>query len=181
MNQVTSQAVTKAEAEPTLKLKFISHGTLESTDIDFTRRFYEENLGFEVVRPSKISLWCRLGGEHIYVVVAVQPGKKGEMPLFNHNGIDVETEEEVDECHRLVVRDAEKWKLHKISKPVVQHGTYSFFFWDADDNSWEILANPSGGYTWMFGRGDQEGIGHMSSKFERPSSTLRKGQGPAKK
>ena len=47
----------------------------------------------------------------------------------------VETEEEVDECHRLVVGDADIWKLHKISKPMVQHGTYSFYFWDADDNS----------------------------------------------
>ena len=131
-------------------------------------------LGFEVVRPSNISLWCRLGGAHIYVVVLVQPGRKAEMTFLNHNGIDVETEEEVDECHRLVVRDAEIWKLHKISKPMVQHGTYSFYFWDADDNSWEILANPPGGYSWMFERGDQVGTGHMSRRFERPTSTLRK-------
>jgi len=72
------------------------------------------------------------------------------------------------------VRDADIWKLHKISKPMVQHGTYSFYFWDADDNSWEILANPAGGYTWMFERGDQEGTGHMSRRFERPPATLRK-------
>ena len=39
---------------PTLKLKFISHGTLESKDLEFTRKFYEEFLGFEVVRTSKI-------------------------------------------------------------------------------------------------------------------------------
>lgn len=182
MSQESPSAGTaKVKAEPTLKLRFLSHGTLESKDLDFTRRFYEEFLGLEVVRPSKISLWCRLGGQHIYVVVAVQPGKKGEMPLLNHNGIDVETEEQVDECHRLVVRDAEKWRLHKISKPAVQHGTYSFFFWDADENSWEILANPPGGYTWMFERGDQEGIGHMSRKFERPASTLRKNQDPTER
>lgn len=161
-------------AEPTLKLRFLSHGTLESKDLDFTRRFYEEFLGFETVRPSKISFWCRLGGPHIYVVVKVPPERKLPMPFLNHNGIDVETEEEVDECHRIVTRDAEIWKLHKISKPSVQHGTYSFFFYDADDNSWEILANPPGGYSWMFERGDQEGVGHLSTKFERPTSTLRK-------
>jgi len=23
-----------------------------------------------------------------------------------------------------------------------RHGTYSFLFWDADDNAWEILSNP---------------------------------------
>jgi extradiol dioxygenase family protein len=159
---------------PTLKLNFLSHGTLESKDLDFTRRFYEEFLGFEVVRSSKVSIWCRLGGNHIYVAVQVSANRKAAMPFLNHNGIDVETEEEVDECHKLVVRDAEVWKLHKISKPCVQHGTYGFYFWDADDNAWEILANPPGGYTWMFERGDQEGQGHMSRSFERPTSTLRK-------
>jgi extradiol dioxygenase family protein len=163
-----------ATVEPTLKLKFLSHGTLESQDLDFTRKFYEEFLGLEVVRSSNISLWCRLGGHHIYVVVQVPPGKKGAMTFLNHNGIDVPTEADVDECHKLVVRDAEKWKLHKISKPMVQHGTYCFYFWDADENAWEILCNPPGGYTWMFERGDQEGLGHMSRKFDRPESTKRK-------
>ena len=170
----TTESVDKP-VQPTLSLKFLSHGTLESKDLDFTRKFYEEFLGLEVVRASKVSIWCRLGGAHIYVVVQVPEGKKAEMPFLNHNGIDVETEDEVDECHRLAVRDAGIWRLHKISKPMVQHGTYSFYFWDADDNSWEILANPAGGYSWMFERGDQEGVGHMGRKFERPASTLRKG------
>jgi hypothetical protein len=125
-----------------------------------------------VVRPSKIALWTRLGGQHIYVVVQ-SGGEESEMSFLNHNGIDVPTEEDVDECYRVVQRDAEKWRLHKISKPTVQHGTYSFYFWDADDNAWEILANPPGGYTWMFERGDQEGMGHLKKNFERPASTLR--------
>lgn len=168
------EGIVERTRQPTLKLNFISHGTLESRDLDFTRRFYEEFLGFEVVRTSEISLWARLGGDHVYVVVETAGNRKGAMPFLNHNGIDVATENEVDECHRLAVRDAELWKLHKISKPSVQHGTYSFYFWDADDNAWEILANPPGGYSWMFERGDQEGRGHLSREFERPSSTLRK-------
>jgi predicted lactoylglutathione lyase len=167
-------AAPTAAAEPTLTLNFLSHGTLESKDLEFTRRFYEQFLGFQVVRASKVSIWCRLGGQHVYVVVEVPPQRKTEMPFLNHNGIDVATEADVDECHRLVVRDAERWGLHKVSKPQVQHGTYSFYFWDADDNAWEILANPPGGYTWMFDRGDQEGMGHMSKKFDRPTSTLSK-------
>ena len=172
---MTTETLAAAESPsattPTLSLNFISHGTLEAKDLAFTRRFYEEFLGFEVVQPSKISLWFRLGGQHIYV--CVENRTKGGMVLLNHNGLDVETEDRVDECHALVVRDAEKWRLHKISKPAVQHGTYSFFFWDADDNCWEILANPPGGYTWMFERGDQDGMGHMKKSFPRPESTLR--------
>ncbi len=175
---VTSAASSQSGASaPTLKLKFISHGTLESRDLERTRRFYEQFLGFEVVRSSSVSIWCRLGGEHVYVVVQVPGQRKGEMPFLNHNGIDVETEDEVDECHRLAVRDADLWGLHKISTPQVQHGTYSFFFYDADDNAWEILANPKGGYSWMFERGDQQGAGHLRKDFERPSSTARRKPG----
>lgn len=182
MNQQNTETETKPSADerksapipPTLKFNFISHGTLETKDIDFARKFFEEFMGFEVIRTSKISLWIRLGGHHIYAVVQGVPGKKTEMPFLNHNGVDVANEEEVDECHRVVLRDAEKWKLRKISKPMVQHGTYCFYFWDADDNCWEVLANPPGGYSWMFERGDQEGTGHMSRKFSRPESTLRK-------
>jgi len=178
MNEaITESAPAERAVEPTLKLKFLSHGTLESKNLDFTRKFYEEFLGLEVMRSSKVSIWCRLGGQHIYVVVQVVEGKKSEMTFLNHNGIDVETEADVDECYRLAVRDAEKWGMHKISKPMVQHGTYSFYFWDADDNCWEILSNPPGGYTWLFDRGDQEGLGHMSRKFERPESTRRKSTG----
>jgi len=49
-------------ADPTLKLNFLSHGTLESTDLDRAREFYTEFLGLEVVRTSPISLLIRLGG-----------------------------------------------------------------------------------------------------------------------
>jgi hypothetical protein len=37
-----------------------------------------------------------------------------------------------------------------------------------DENFWEILSNPKGGYGWMFERGDQEGMGHLKRSFERP-------------
>ena len=55
-----------------------------------------------------------------------------------------------------------------MSKPVLQHGTYSFYFWDADDNCSEILTNPEGGYRWIFQQGDQEGEGHLDRNFKQP-------------
>ena len=153
-------------SESSLKLKFLSHGTLECRDIAVTRKFYEEFMGFEVVQTSDKSIWCRLGGQHTYA--CIQTGRKGPMGLFGHNGVDVETDARVDECHRTAVREAEKWNLRKITKPVLQHGSYSFYFWDMDDNCWEVLSNPPGGYSWMFERGDQEGAGHTSKTFTRP-------------
>jgi len=61
MNESSSQEEAyQAKVESTLKLKFLSHGTLESVDLEFTRRFYEDFLGLEVVKVSNVSLWCRL-------------------------------------------------------------------------------------------------------------------------
>ncbi len=82
MNDATTEAGNVEQPKPakkkqsTLDLKFLSHGTLESKDLDFTRRFYEEFMGFEVIRPAKIALWIRLGGNNIYAVVQVMEGRK---------------------------------------------------------------------------------------------------------
>ncbi len=151
---------------PALKLNFLSHGTLESRDLAFSRQFYEEFLGLEVVQTSAISLFVRLGGKHCIAVVFTK--RPSEMGLLNHNGLDVETQEEVDEAHRIVCEQAEKWKLHKITKPALQHGTYSFYFWDADENCWEILTNPKDGYDWLYKVGDRTGKGHHDRNFKRP-------------
>jgi hypothetical protein len=155
-----------AKPEPALKLKFLSHGTLESTDLDFTRKFYEEFLGLDVVKTSPISLMIRLGGNN--TIATVKCKVKEPMSLLNHNGLDVDTQEEVDACYRTVMEQKDKWKLTKISKPILQHGTYSFYFWDCDLNCWEILSNPQGGYSWLFPLGDLEGKGHQDRNFKRP-------------
>lgn len=155
--------------QPALKTRFYSHATLECNDIAFTRKFFEEFLGFETVQMAKISFWARLGGQNVMVVVQGNSKDKG-MPFLNHNGLDVPSDADVDAAHATVCRDAEKWGLKKITKPAVQHGTYCFYFWDADDNCWEILSNPEGGYSWGFDLGDQSGAGHMSRDFDRPQS-----------
>lgn len=161
---------TMQTTEPALKLKFLSHGTLASRDLEASRKFYEEFLGLDVVRTSNISLMVRLGGHHTFAVVQ-NKSQKSEMPFLNHNGLDVGTEAEVDACYEICEAQADKWGLTKLSKPVVQHGTYSFYFWDLDGNAWEILCNPEGGYSWLFEQGEQEGRGHMSKKFDRPGET----------
>ena len=156
---------------PVLNTRFYSHATLECRDIKRTRQFFDEFLGFETVQMANVSFWARLGGDQIIVIVQSPAKTKESMPFLNHNGLDVGSDAEVDAAYAIVKRDAEKWGLHKISKPVVQHGTYCFYFWDLDDNAWEILSNPKGGYSWGFKLGDQEGAGHMSRKFARPGTS----------
>jgi catechol-2,3-dioxygenase len=142
---------TEQAKEPRLKLKFLSHGTLESKDLDRTRRFYQDFLGLEVVQTSKISLMIRLGGEHTYAVV--HNPRKEPMPRRAHNGLDVETREDVDRSYEIAKTEKEQWGIGKLTRPGDHHGTYSFYFSDLDDNWWEILCNPDGGYGWMFAKG----------------------------
>lgn len=153
--------------DPALKLNFLSHGTLESKNLDKTREFYTEFLGLEVIRTSPISILIRLGGTNTIAVVE-QKNRTEEMAMLNHNGLDVETQAEVDAAYQTIMEQKDEWGLHKISKPMLQHGTYAFFFWDMDNNCWEILTNPQDGYSWLFEKGDLDGKGHMDKNFERP-------------
>src|SRR5947209_18360149 len=82
-----TEATAERKKTSVIKSKFISHGTLGSTDLDRTRKFYEEFLGLEVVRTSPVSLFVRLGGDHVYAVVKQKQLKP--MDRINHNGVDV--------------------------------------------------------------------------------------------
>ena len=155
--------------EVPLDIKFSSHATIDTLDSENSRKFYEEFLGFEVVRTSPISLLLRLGGSHTIACVEVK-GKE-PMGMLNHNGLDVPTKADVDAAHARAEAQQEKWGIKKITRPLDQHGTYCFFMLDADENWWEVLTNPEGGYSWIFERGDQEGRGHLDKDFERPEGT----------
>ena len=154
---------------PALNLKFLSHGTLPSKNLEATREFYTEFLGLEVIRTSKISLMIRLGSDHVYAVVENRQYNTDMHRLF-HNGLDVSSDAEVDQAYQVTCDQAHKWDLTKITKPKTQHGTYSFHFWDRDGNCWEILSNPDRGYFWIFDQGDQEGRGTWGADFERPTN-----------
>src|SRR2546430_11829903 len=92
----TRTAAPRAKPAPALKLNFLSHGTLESRDLAFSRRFYEEFLGLEVVQTSPISLLIRLGGPNTISVVYSK--NVGGMNLLNHNGRDGRTQEGLDKA-----------------------------------------------------------------------------------
>ena len=149
--------------EPVLKLNYLSHGTLESYDIEKSRKFYEEFLGLDVVQTSPRSLMIRLGGTN--TIATVLNPKKALMPVLNHNGLDVATREEVDRAHAICTEQQGKWGIKAVTRPSDQHGTYSFYLRDPDDNWWEILTNPQDGYAWMFKKGgdiDNWGAGEQA-------------------
>ena len=144
----TGSATDNPAAMPLLKLGILSHGTVECHDLGRARRFYTEMLGFEVVQTSASSMMLRHGSDTIIACVET----KGETAagIYSHFGLDVESEDKVDQAHGLVTEHQERYGIQKITKPVHQHGTYSFYLIDADGNWWEILKNPKGGYNYVF-------------------------------
>ncbi len=158
-----------------LNTRFYSHATLECLDIVKTRKFFDAFLGFETVQMADVSFWARMGGDQVIVVVQSPTGKKSDMPFLNHNGLDVGTDDEVRAAHALIKAEKDKWGIQKITPPIVQHGTFCFYFTDMDGNMWEILSNPVRGYAWGFERGDQVGKGHLSRDFVRPTTASGEG------
>lgn len=139
---------TATRVKPAIKTTFISHATLEAADLAESKKFYEEFLGLEVIYMSHVALCLRLGGKNSIVVV--KTANRALHPLANHNGIDVASRDDVDTAYKAANEQAEKWGLHRITAPKDQHGNYSFYFWDRDNNCWEILTNPPGGYSDLF-------------------------------
>jgi len=133
---------------PLIPVDMISHGTLNSIDMQASRRFYEEVLGFEVLQLSPVSLLLRLGSEHTYVVV--ETGQPGHMQVFDHNGLDVKGREEVEEAHRVLTERQHEYGIRRINKLMEQHGVFSFYFQDLDANWWEITAGKPRGYSWAY-------------------------------
>ena len=112
-------SINAAKVAPTLNTQFISHGTLGCHNLEKSRRFYEEFLGLETTQTSPISLMIRLGSNHVYAVVQVK--NKIEMPRHYHNGLDVETSEDVDVTIELIGTDIDSELLtyHIISEALM--------------------------------------------------------------
>ncbi len=159
----------KSAKAPVLNINFISHGTLEVVDLQASRRFYEEVLGLECMQNSPVSLMLRLGGDHIYV--AVQTGKKNGMGLMNHNGLDVSSDEAVNRAHELLQQVKDEYGIGKIQPPHKQHGAYSFYFQDRDDNWWEVLSNPPRGYSPWFERSESDLTGLSGDELRQQRHT----------
>ena len=53
-----------ADRKSVLKPYMMSHGTLESRELEKSRQFYEQCLGLDAIRTSPRSLMIRLGGEN---------------------------------------------------------------------------------------------------------------------
>jgi catechol 2,3-dioxygenase-like lactoylglutathione lyase family enzyme len=145
MPQITKSCRTD---KPLLPIQMISHGTLTSLDLQESRRFYEEVLGLEVIQVSPVSMLARRGSDHVYVIV--ESGDPSTMIMFDHNGLDVATREAVDNAYAVLTSKKSEYGVKRITKPLDQHGAYSFYFADRDGNWWEIVHARPRGYASLY-------------------------------
>ena len=127
-----------AKPDSVIKPQKLSHGTCMVGDLKRSRKFYREFLGLDVVRHGERSMMFRLNtGMHV-VAVELGPDKLWDMHVMHHWGVDVESREAVDAAYEAAKAQQEKWGIKKVQKPVMQHGVYSFYIQDLDNNWWEI-------------------------------------------
>jgi catechol 2,3-dioxygenase-like lactoylglutathione lyase family enzyme len=120
-----------------IKPYVLSHGTLEVHSLRESRKFYDEFLGLECVRHARPSMLLRCGMK--WHIVAVEVGDKVRpCGLLNHWGIEVHSQEEVDQAHRDALRLKDKYGIRTIMEPRKQHGVYCFYMEDLDHNWWEV-------------------------------------------
>lgn len=129
-----------------LKPRLLSGGTMVATDLDRSRRFYEEFIGFETVRHKPDALLLRDGnhihGDHPYWYIEVVRRDAIDHPqhVLNHWGLDLADEAAVDRCHEMALEHKDRYGIRKVQNVNLQHGAYSFYLMDIDSNWWEFEA-----------------------------------------
>jgi len=79
-----------------------------------------------------------------------------EMDMMTHWGLDVASEAEVDRAHANAEEHKDEYGIQKIMPPANQHGVYSFFMQDLDNNWWEVQHPPEPDHTdWYLKRGER--------------------------
>ncbi len=128
--------------EPLLGLDFLSHGTVLMDDLNISRRFYEEFLGLETVKTSKISLAIRLNSDTSVACVALsklvrKPGR--EYLRYYNIGLTVGDAGDVAEARNLALEHKAEYEMRNIGDIEEEDDRVSFLIEDRDGNFWQIM------------------------------------------
>ena len=119
----------------------LSHGTLETKNLDAARRFYAEFLGLETVRRGELAVWVRCGGG--WMVACVNTGENMQPPPPDIRWcLDLASADELQSAHADAVRLQAEYGMQEVL-PIKTEGTQSsFLISDVDGNWWEICHRP---------------------------------------
>jgi catechol 2,3-dioxygenase-like lactoylglutathione lyase family enzyme len=157
------------DAKPTtshVKPNTLISGTFVTRDLARTRRMCEDLLGLECVAPDKGVLLIREPGhrpgeklaDQPYWVLEAHEVATVEVPqeMLNHWGVFVPSQAAVDAAYEKVNAQQKEFGLGRVQKPRFRHGSYAFYFVDADSNWWEVeYRTPEIVYTALRQKGDQ--------------------------
>jgi catechol 2,3-dioxygenase-like lactoylglutathione lyase family enzyme len=119
--------------------------TLGVHDLEISKKFYSETLGWKIARPQEGIVFFQTGG----VVLALFPREElAKDALVDSKGHDsagftlaynARSESEVDE----IIDELRSKGVKIVKEPQkVFWGGYSSYFADPDDNRWEVAYNP---------------------------------------
>lgn len=128
------------------KPRWLSAGSFATTDLGRFRRFYEDFLGLHCVQHKAGGLLVRdklpggyaAGANHWILEITEVDELTHPQHVFNHWGVDLVTKAEVEAAHKAATEQPEAYGFKKVMSIRDQHGVYSFYSSDFDDNWWEI-------------------------------------------
>ena len=131
----------------------LSHGTLECNDIPATRRFLNEFLGIDVIRPLPEAQYLSKGGPWTVVCVCVEGEHKEQGPQ-NRFKLAVGSAAEVDAAHAAAESQKDKYGIRRVDPVEERNGIRFFRLQDMNKVWWEIANLTQKYYDDAFARGD---------------------------
>ena len=140
---------------PLVRPELLSHGTIECSDIASTRRFLNEFLGLDVVRPLPEAQYMWKGGPWSVVCVCIEDSEAKEQGPQNRFKLSVSDAAAVRSAHDAAVETKDTYGIRRI-EPVSEAGAAtSFMLLDLNNVWWEITTEGQADYDAIFARGDQ--------------------------
>lgn len=119
----------------------LTHGTIESNDLDVSRRFYREVLGLDVVAPSPSvrPQYIKHPSTPWYIVAIQVPATEKKILGPNQRfTLALDSIPAVTEAHRWLEDSAKEVGITGLTEPEEKDGAVSFLLSDPDSNWWEI-------------------------------------------
>lgn len=132
----------------------LSHGTIECNDIAATRRFLNEFLGIDVVRPLPEAQYMWKGGPWSVVCVCVEGEQKDQGPE-NRFRLAVDSDAEVEKAHKATLAHRDDYAIKKVTDITSEDGVKAFMLQDLNHVWWEIAHVGLDHYDRLFAAGDK--------------------------
>lgn len=141
------------KSSPVIGTPPMTHGTLETGDLERSREVYERVFGLRVVRSSKVSLFT--GGRDNTAIACVFAGKAVHAQgRENAWVLLVDSAEDVRAKHARAEEAKSRGDLTIVEEIATAGDVQSFGARDFDGNWWEVRYQPRDYFQALFARGD---------------------------